>query len=93
VALAGWPVRLIDGTTVSLADTEANQATTPQPGSQKPGLGFPLCRLAGLLCLDSGALLDGAVGPCVGKGDDEQSLLRERLDSLQEGDILLGDSF
>jgi hypothetical protein len=80
----GRPVRLIDGTTVSLADTAENQATTPQPSSQKPGLGFPICRLAGLLCLGSGALLDGALGPCVGKGGDEQNLLRERLDSLQE---------
>lgn len=85
-------MRLIDGTTVRLADTAANQATTPQPGSQPPGLGFPVRRVAGLPCLASGALLDGATGPCGGKGGDEQRLLREVLDSLQEGDILLGDS-
>jgi hypothetical protein len=46
-----------------------------------------------LLCLGSGALLDAAIGPCEGKGSDEQSLLREMLDNLQEGDILLGDAF
>lgn len=35
----GRPVRLVDGTTVELPDTPANQAAHPQPRSQKPGLG------------------------------------------------------
>jgi len=87
------PVRLIDGATVTLADTEENQAKYPQPGSQKAGLGFPLCRLVALLCLGSGALLDAASGPCEGKGSDEQSLLRSLLDTLQRDDILLGDAY
>ena len=56
------------------------------------GLGFPICRLVALLCLGSGALLDAAMGPCEGKGSDEQSLLRDMLDTLQSGDILLGDA-
>jgi hypothetical protein len=96
---AGWwhwrgrSVRLVDGATVTLPDTEENQATYPQPSSQKPGLGFPLCRVVALLCLGSGALLDAASGPCQGKGSDEQSLLRELLDTLQAEDILLGDAF
>ncbi len=89
----GRPVRLVDGATVTLADTEENQAAYPQPDSQKAGLGFPVCRVVGLLCLGSGALLDCAMGPCKGKGSDEQSLLREILDSLDSDDILLGDAF
>jgi hypothetical protein len=89
----GRQVRLVDGVTMTLADTEANQAAYPQSSSQKPGLGFPICRLVALLCLASGALLDAATGPCRGKGSDEQSLLRAILDSLQGGDILLGDAF
>jgi hypothetical protein len=88
----GRPVRLVDGATVTLPDTEENQAAYPQSNSQKPGLGFPICRVVGLLCLGSGALLDAAMGPCEGKGSDEQSLLRDMLDSLQSGDILLGDA-
>ena len=87
------PVRLVDGATVTLPDTEENQAAYPQSSSQKAGLGFPICRLVALLCLGSGALLDAAIGPCEGKGSDEQSLLREILDTLQSGDILLGDAF
>ena len=89
----GRPVRLVDGATVTLPDTEENQAVYPQPSSQKVGLGFPICRLVALLCLGSGALLDAATGPCEGKGSDEQSLLRSMLDTLQDDDILLGDAF
>ena len=42
---------------------KAVQAAYPQSRTQKPGLGFPLCRLLGLVCLDSGAVLNAAVGP------------------------------
>lgn len=89
----GRPVRLVDGSTASLPDTQANQEVYPQPKSQKPGLGFPLCRLAGLICLGSGVVLDAAIGPYKGKGGDEQSLLRGMLDTLNRGDILLGDAY
>jgi hypothetical protein len=87
------PVRLVDGTTVGLADTAANQAQYPQSRSQKPGLGFPLCRLVGMVCLGSGALLDAAIGPYQGKGGDERALLRSLLDTLKCGDVLLADAY
>ena len=89
----GRPVRLVDGATVKLPDTPENQETYPQPGSQQPGLGFPQCRLVGIMCLASGAVLNAAMGPCKGKGSDEQTLLRSILDTLESGDILLGDAF
>jgi len=89
----GRQVRLVDGATVTLPDTEENQAEYPQSNSQKEGLGFPICRLVALLCLGSGALLNAATGPCKGKGSDEQSLLRSILDTLKGDDILLGDAF
>jgi hypothetical protein len=89
----GRPVRLVDGTTLAMPDTPANQAAYPQPGSQKPGLGFPLCRMVCLVCLGSGAVLQAAIGHYRGKGGDEQSLLRSILDTLERGDLLLGDAF
>lgn len=89
----GHPVRLVDGATVAMPDTEANQVDYPQPRSQAPGLGFPLTRLVGLICLGSGALLDGALGGYQGKGNDEQTLLRGLLDALKSGDLLLGDAY
>ena len=87
------PVRLVDGVTVTMADTEENQAVYPQPSSQKAGLGFPICRTVALICLGSGGLLNAATGPCEGKGSDEQTLLRGMLGTLETGDILLGDAF
>ena len=89
----GRPVRLVDGTTVSMPDTKENQAAYPQPRSQAPGLGFPLARLVGVICLGSGALLDAAIGGYRGKGNDEQTLLRGVLDTLAAGDLLLGDAY
>ena len=89
----GRAVRLVDGTTLTLPDTAANQARFPQSRSQKPGLGFPLCRLVGLVCLGSGALLDVAVGAFRGQGVDERALLRSMLDTLERGDVLLGDAY
>jgi hypothetical protein len=89
----GRAVRLVDGTTISLPDTPANQAAYVQSRTQKPGLGFPLCRLVGMVCLGSGAVLDAATGRYQGKGGDEQSLLRSILHSLQRGDVLLGDAY
>lgn len=89
----GRPVRLVDGTMISMPDTPANQRCYPQPNSQKPGLGFPLCRLVGIVCLSSGAVLDAAIGPYNGKGGDEQTLLRSMLSTLHTGDVLIGDAF
>jgi hypothetical protein len=97
--LPGWwrwrgrQVRVVDGATVSLPDTAANQDAYPQPGSQAAGLGFPQMRVVGLFCLGSATLIDAAVGACSGKGGDEQALLRECLDALHGGDILLGDAY
>ncbi len=89
----GRPVRLVDGTTVTLPDTAANQAAYPQSRGQKAGLGFPICRLVGIICLASGAVLDASLGRFRGKGGDEQTLLRTMLDTLNRGDIVLGDAY
>lgn len=88
----GRPVRIVDGTTVTLPDTPANQAAYPQQRSQKPGLGSPISRIVGVTCLASGAVINAAMGPYKGKGGSEHTLLRSLLPDLQCGDILLGDA-
>ncbi|MBT5229376.1 MAG: IS4 family transposase [Methylococcales bacterium] len=88
----GRPVRLVDGATASMPDTKENQLIYPQPGGQKPGLGFPICRMVAMICLGSGAVLDAAIAPCKGKGSDEQTILRSILDTLKPNDILMGDA-
>lgn len=87
------PVRIVDGTTLTMPDTPANQAAYPQQRGQKEGLGFPICRVVGITCQASGALLNAAIGRFNGKGGDEQTLLRSIQDTLEVGDILLGDAF
>jgi len=72
----GRRVRIVDGTTLTMPDTPANQAAYPQQCGQQPGLGFPICRVVGISCLASGALLNAAIGRFQGKGGDEQTLLR-----------------
>ncbi|MEN8133834.1 MAG: IS4 family transposase, partial [Pseudomonadota bacterium] len=89
----GRQVRIVDGTTVTMPDTEANQAAFPQQRGQKPGLGFPICRVVGITCLASGALLNAAIGRFNGKGGDEQTLLRSIQDTFQPGEIVMGDAF
>jgi len=83
----------VDGTTVTLPDTQANQATYPQQSGQKSGLGFPICRIVGVTCLSSGAVLNAAVGNFKGNGSGEQALLRTLLDIFEPGDVMLGDAF
>jgi hypothetical protein len=62
----GSRVRLVDGTTVTL--------TYPRQSAQKPGLGFPICRIVAVTCLSTGAVLNAAMGNFKGKGGCEQSL-------------------
>ena len=89
----GKRVHLIDGTTVTLADTAANQTAYPQQGGQKPGLGFPISRIVGVICLSSGAIVNAALGKYRGKGSSEQHLLRTMLDTFEAGDLVMGDAF
>lgn len=89
----GRSVKLLDGTTVSMPDTLANQAVYPQSGEQEPGLGFPLAMLVALISLSTGAVLRWASGPCRGKGSGEQALFRELMPHVSRDDIILVDRY
>jgi putative transposase len=89
----GRHVKLVDGSTCSMPDTKNNQAEYPQPASQQPSLGFPLARFVVLLSLATAMVSDLAIGPYVGKETGETALLRELLERLNPGDILLADRF
>ena len=88
----GRPVKLVDGTGISMPDTEENQACYAQPNSQAPGVGFPLARLVMVICLATGAALDAAVGPHCGKGSGELGLVRRLLEGFRPGDVMLADA-
>ena len=80
--------KLIEGTTVSMPDTQKNQRAYPQSGSQKPGCGFPLMKLVGLFSLSTGVLLDYAKG---NKHQSELRLLKGLLDQFKRGDLAVAD--
>jgi hypothetical protein len=84
---------LADGSTLSLADTQANQQAYPQPASQKKGLGFPMIRLVILASLAVGTINGLAWGPYQGKQTGEMALLLRLLERLQPGDVLVADRY
>jgi hypothetical protein len=88
---AGRTVKVVDGTTVSMPDTAANQQAFPQSRAQKAGVGFPLARMVVLFSLAVGTVLDAALAPYRGKQTGELSLFRQLHDRLDPGDILLAD--
>jgi hypothetical protein len=96
-AAEGWKwngrdVFIADGSHVSMPDTPANQAAYPQPVVQRPGIGFPLARVAVLLSLATGACHDLAIAPYAGKGTGETTLLRAMYDALRPGDVIVADA-
>jgi hypothetical protein len=90
---AGRTVKVVDGTTVSMSDTPANQQAFPQSRAQKAGVGFLLARMVVLFALAVGTALDAAFGPYRGKQTGESALFRQLHERLDPGDILLADRY
>jgi hypothetical protein len=89
-----WKQRRVyayDGSSVSMPDTAENQRDYPQPDTQKPGLGFPLARLAAVFSLACGAVLDVGICRYAGKGQSELGMLRTLWDLFRPGDVMLAD--
>lgn len=80
---------VIDGTTLGMPDTPANQAAWPQSRSQKEGCGFPIMRLVGLFDLVTGAWIGAATGPY---RSSERNLCRKLWPHLKAGDTIVADS-
>jgi hypothetical protein len=89
--LGGRPIKLIDGSTVSMPDTKANQQAYPQSKAQRPGVGFPIARIVAVLSFSCGAALGFAIGPYQGKRTGEPALFRQLWDCLSPGDVAVAD--
>src|SRR4051794_8008499 len=89
----GRRVTLVDGTTASMPDTEENQEAFPQMKAQEAGLGFPIVRMVAIIALATGVVRDLAMGPYEGKETGETALFRALWDSLEAGEIVLGDRY
>lgn len=89
----GREVKSIDGTTIKMADTVANQNEYPQHNNQAKGAGFPIIRLVAVMSLTMGTVLGYAIGAYKGKGTGEQSLFRSIIKSINKDDIVLADRY
>jgi hypothetical protein len=85
------PVKVPDGTGISMPDTKKNQKAYPKNAKLPPGVGFPVMRLVVVFSLTVGTVLEAAIGRFQGKGTGELSLFRPLLEQFQRGDVLLGD--
>ena len=86
----GWnrPVKVVDGTGVSLSDTPANRAQYPYPSGQRPGCGFPNMKILGLYSLSSGAILRFAEAS---RPIHDVRLFKDLWPELKSGDVAMGD--
>lgn len=85
-ALQGRPIKVVDGSTVTLSDTPKNRAAYPAVHAPPPS--FPLMRLVVLWALGSGAVLALAEGNL---RQSELALFGQLLGLLAKGDIVIGD--
>lgn len=89
----GHRVLDVDGSTLTMPDTAANQAEYPQVSGQQRGCGFPIARIVVVFSLAVGTVLDAAIGRYQGKQTGENSLFRTLHDLLEEEDVVLGDRY
>jgi len=89
----GGRILLVDGFTITAADTPENQQKYPQNPRQAEGLGFPILRCVSLISMTTGMLIDLACGPYCGKETGETALLWQLLDQLEPGDLLVADPY
>ena len=86
-------MKLVDGTTLTMADTPENQEAYPQQKTQQAGLGFPIARLVCVFSLAVGTVLDFALGRYEGKQTGENQLFRGMLAGVVAGDVVLADRY
>ena len=86
--LNGRRVIVVDGTGLSMPDTNANQQVWPQQQNQTPGCSFPQAALCACFCLQTGGLLSYELG---NKKSHELPLLRKQWGPFNAGDVFLGD--
>lgn len=84
----GHTLKAIDGSSVQLMDTEANQHLYPQPSAQKRGCGFPVMGIHGVVNLSHGGW-EGFVS-CNSRRHDVR-VAPQLLKHVDQGDLLLAD--
>lgn len=84
----GREVKVVDGTSLSMPDTQANQENYPQHKMAKKGCGFPQLNAVGLFSLSTGVMHEFKTG---NKYASEKTMWRDLWHLLEPGQIILGD--
>ena len=84
----GRHVKVIDGTSVSMPDTVANQKAYPQPSSQAVGCGFPIAKIGAIFSIATGAVVAVVINVLT---THDIKLARQLYQFLNQYDVLLGD--
>lgn len=84
----GRPVKVLDGSGISMPDTDENRARWPYAGGQKPGCGFPTAQMVGLFCLATGRLVRFALDSWKAH---EIPLARQLIGWMDKNDVVLTD--
>ena len=82
-------VFVVDGSSLSMPDTKANQDAWPQPTGQKAGCGFPLMRILAVFSLGTGIWRALAIGSL---HVAERTLFHSLWEHFGPGDIALADA-
>jgi Transposase DDE domain len=84
----GMVLKAFDGSSAKLMDTVENQMAYPQPSGQKPGCGFPVMGMVGVLNLSHG----GWEGFTTGSWKEHDVRAAQRLlRYVEKGDLILAD--
>jgi len=86
-------VRVVDGSTLQIADTPANRSEYPLQAGLQPGCHFPVVRILVVFSLAVGVVIDAALRAYQGKGTGETGMLRDLAKLFTPGDVLLGDRY
>ena len=81
----GLRVVMVDGSTVSMPDTEENQQEYPQHSNQAKGCGFPIARIVALFSLSCGTVLDALLSAL---STHEVVLFRRMWPSIPTGSVV-----
>lgn len=84
----GHPVKVVDGSGLSMPDTPHNQESFPQSKRATAGCGFPEMRIIALFSLATGVLLRCRWGS---RYVSERAMFRQLWEELVPGDVVLAD--
>jgi hypothetical protein len=84
----GHRTLLVDGSSLSMPDTDELQAYFGQPGKQRPGCGFPVAHWLTLFDAASGLLVKQLAAPL---RTHDMSQVAQLHPELRAGDVLIGD--